>query len=176
MEILGNLVEGLMQIDRDGRIIPAMAESYDVSADGRTYTFHLRDAKWSNGAFVLEDYLPGTANIQLRKNEQYWDAGNVHLDGLAYQVVNSPDTALSAFKNGTLKVVKIDGEHVQSVMKDDYADYWAAMHEAEEIVMREAAIAPLYFQSDAVLIADGVQGVEFHAVGAPRVFKNAVMK
>ena len=30
--------------------------------------------------------------------------------------------------------------------------------------------------SNAVLIADGVQGVEFQAVGAPRVFKNAVMK
>lgn len=58
----------------------------------------------------------------------------------------------------------------------DYADYWAAMHEAEEIVLREAAIAPLYFQSNAVLIADGVQGIEFHAAGMPRVFKNVTMK
>src|SRR2546425_2171314 len=33
---------------------PALAESWDISADGLTYTFHLRaDAKWSNGESVV---------------------------------------------------------------------------------------------------------------------------
>lgn len=33
---------------------PALAESWDISADGLTYTFHLRaDAKWSNGDTVV---------------------------------------------------------------------------------------------------------------------------
>ena len=37
-------------MDADGKSVPAIAESYDVSTDGLTYTFHLRkDAKWSNG-------------------------------------------------------------------------------------------------------------------------------
>lgn len=42
-----------MQMDADGQPVPAIAESYEVSDDGLTYTFHLRaDAKWSNGTPV----------------------------------------------------------------------------------------------------------------------------
>ena len=38
---------------------PGVAERWDVSPDGRTYTFHLRaDARWSNGdAVTAEDFL-----------------------------------------------------------------------------------------------------------------------
>src|SRR4051812_42251009 len=32
---------------------PAAAESWEVSPDGMTYTFHLRDAKWSDGKPVV---------------------------------------------------------------------------------------------------------------------------
>lgn len=50
------LFEGLVRQDVftwDYRIEPAVAERWDVSADGRTYTFHLRaEARWSNGAPV----------------------------------------------------------------------------------------------------------------------------
>jgi oligopeptide transport system substrate-binding protein len=34
-------------------IAPGAAESWEVSDDGRTYTFHLRDAKWSDGKPVV---------------------------------------------------------------------------------------------------------------------------
>lgn len=38
--------------------IPAVAKSYDVSKDKKTYTFHLRDSKWSNGTPVTaEDFV-----------------------------------------------------------------------------------------------------------------------
>src|SRR5262245_58920565 len=30
-------------------IVPAAAETWEISPDGKTYTFHLRDAKWSDG-------------------------------------------------------------------------------------------------------------------------------
>ena len=49
-EVIADYTDGLMQMDADGKSVPAIAESYDVSTDGLTYTFHLRkDAKWSNG-------------------------------------------------------------------------------------------------------------------------------
>ena len=42
--------EGLMRYDENDKLVPAQAESYEVSDDGMTYTFKLRDGlKWSNG-------------------------------------------------------------------------------------------------------------------------------
>lgn len=49
-EVIADYTDGLMQMDADGAPINAIAESYEVTEDGLTYTFHLReDAKWSNG-------------------------------------------------------------------------------------------------------------------------------
>ena len=49
-EVIAATIEGLYTVDVDGNAIPAIAESYDLSEDGLTYTFHLREeAKWSNG-------------------------------------------------------------------------------------------------------------------------------
>ena len=212
-----------MQLDAEGKAVPALAEKFDVSADGKVYTFHLREAKWSNGdpvtaddfvfawrrhcqmsqeysyimgntvacvknadavikgadprtlgvsapdsktfvveldapvsffpslmafptfypvnekffnslaegsygtspetflsngAFALASYIPGTANIQLKKNDSYWNAAAVSIDGFQYQVVSSSDNALTSFKNGTLNLVNISGNQVEHVKKD----------------------------------------------------------
>lgn len=46
---LNALYEGLMRFTPDGQLAAGVAQSVDVSEDRRTYTFHLRDALWSNG-------------------------------------------------------------------------------------------------------------------------------
>lgn len=51
-EVMGAVTEGLYSIDEDGNPILAMAEATQKSEDGLTYTFTLRDAKWSNGTSV----------------------------------------------------------------------------------------------------------------------------
>jgi oligopeptide transport system substrate-binding protein len=43
------LFEGLMSHSAQGELITAIAERYDISEDQKTYTFHLRNALWSNG-------------------------------------------------------------------------------------------------------------------------------
>lgn len=46
-DIYTNLVDGLMENDQYGNVIPALAESYEVSDDGLTYTYHIRQGvKW----------------------------------------------------------------------------------------------------------------------------------
>ncbi|HBH34841.1 MAG TPA: oligopeptide ABC transporter substrate-binding protein OppA [Psychrobacter sp.] len=46
--IIRQQLVGLVTTDKQGKTIPAMAESWD-SPDNKVWTFHLRDAKWSNG-------------------------------------------------------------------------------------------------------------------------------
>ena len=223
-EVIADCIDGLTQMDENGSAVAAIAESWDVSDDGLTYTFYLReDAVWSNGtpvtandfvfawqkgvveneeygymfydiaqivnaaeiaagemdaselgvtavddytlevnilspvsyfeslmyfptfypinqefyesldagtygtspstflsngAFVLTDYIPGTSSISLEKNETYYDADIVQLDGINYQVVGSSDNALTAFKSGTLDLVTISGDQVVSAEDD----------------------------------------------------------
>ena len=45
LDVLCFLFEGLVDIDSNGKISGALAESYDVSKDGLTYTFKLRKNK-----------------------------------------------------------------------------------------------------------------------------------
>ena len=50
--VILNCIDTLVTIDDAGRTVPALAESWDVSDDGLTYTFHLREAEWTNGDAV----------------------------------------------------------------------------------------------------------------------------
>lgn len=47
--VITNAFEGLTALDQKDNPIKGIASSWDISADGLTYTFHLRDAKWSDG-------------------------------------------------------------------------------------------------------------------------------
>lgn len=59
-EIMGDLMIGLTTFDARARTIPGMALRWDTSADGLTWTFHLRDAVWSDGVPVTaEDVVFG---------------------------------------------------------------------------------------------------------------------
>ena len=49
--LYGNVFEGLVQFAADGSVLPQLAESWDVSPDGLTVIFHLRDGvRFHDGA------------------------------------------------------------------------------------------------------------------------------
>ncbi len=65
-EILVNCIDNLVEYNNLGQMIPALAKSWDISEDGLTYTFHLRDdAYWftSEGTqyakVTAEDFCAG---------------------------------------------------------------------------------------------------------------------
>ena len=51
--------DNLLKMDKDGKVVPGLAEKYEVSDDQLTWTFHLRDGlKWSDGsALTAEDFV-----------------------------------------------------------------------------------------------------------------------
>lgn len=55
-----NAMEGLYRLDKDNKPTPGMAKDVKISEDKKTYTFELRDAKWSNGEPVrAQDFVYG---------------------------------------------------------------------------------------------------------------------
>jgi oligopeptide transport system substrate-binding protein len=53
--IIGDLLMGLTQEDAAGDAVPGMATHWETSSDGKVWTFHLRDAVWSDGVAVTAD-------------------------------------------------------------------------------------------------------------------------
>jgi oligopeptide transport system substrate-binding protein len=87
-QILGDLYEGLVGLDAAGNPAPGAAQSWDISADGFTYTFHLRDGlKWSNGdPLVAQDFVNGAErqeNPQLASGKAYYLYTQVPVTGVA---------------------------------------------------------------------------------------------
>ena len=64
-QILMDVYEGLVKNAPDGEILPGMATDWEVSEDGKTYTFSLReDARWSDGEPVTaEDFVFGWRHL-----------------------------------------------------------------------------------------------------------------
>lgn len=88
--IVKQLFEGLTVSTADG-YRPGIAETWDVSEDGKTYTFHLRkDAKWSDGSDVTaKDFEyswrricePSFASEALQAITDYVVGGQEYFDG-----------------------------------------------------------------------------------------------
>src|SRR5690606_9041446 len=53
-DILYHLSEGLVRF-YGGEVVPGIAERWEVSEDGTTYTFYLREATWEDGVPVTAD-------------------------------------------------------------------------------------------------------------------------
>jgi oligopeptide transport system substrate-binding protein len=57
MRIVSGLFEGLTRLEpKDARAVPGLAESWEISPDGKIYTFHLRtNLLWSTGEPITSD-------------------------------------------------------------------------------------------------------------------------
>ncbi|HEX5459729.1 MAG TPA: peptide ABC transporter substrate-binding protein [Steroidobacteraceae bacterium] len=63
--VLRDICEGLTTLDKSGGVAPGIAEKWQVSPDGKTYTFTLRhDARWSGGQpVVAADFVAGLRRL-----------------------------------------------------------------------------------------------------------------
>ena len=97
-----HLFEGLLTIDQNEQLQPGVAETWDVSEDGLTWTFHLREGlKWSDGTdMTANDFVyswkrvcdPATAapyaETVLNMVKGYDDAINGDVDALAVEATD----------------------------------------------------------------------------------------
>jgi ABC-type transport system substrate-binding protein/methyl-accepting chemotaxis protein len=70
VDVMANVFEGLVQFGERAEIRPAAAERWDISPDGRVYTFYLREsARFHNGRRVRSDDIKYSFERQMRQNE-----------------------------------------------------------------------------------------------------------
>ena len=100
--IIGDLIMGLTTDAPDGSPAPGMATSWETSPDGLTWTFHLRDAQWSDGVPVTADDFvyayrrildPKTASIYaylvyILKNGQALNEGKARPEDLGVKALD----------------------------------------------------------------------------------------
>lgn len=89
-----------------------------VKEKGDKYGTTAKDTLY-NGPFTLSDWKTED-NYTLKKNDKYWDKGNVKLDSVNFKVVKEPQTALNMYNAGDVDEALIPAENVNKY-KDDKA-------------------------------------------------------
>lgn len=121
-ENTANFVDGLVSYDQYRQIVPALAKSWDVSEDGKTYTYHIRkDVPWvdadgneyatvkpsdwvtglkhaadtnSEGLYIVSDSITGLADYASGKNKDFSKVGIKADDkaGTLTYTLNAPES------------------------------------------------------------------------------------
>lgn len=98
----GNVFESFYRLGKDGKPTPGLAKSGKVSKDGKTWTFKIRNAKWSNGdKITAQDFVyswrrtlkPSTKSTYAYlfsgiKNADKVNAGKLSPDKIGIKAVN----------------------------------------------------------------------------------------
>lgn len=107
--LLRHLMEGLVTLDPEDRVKPGVAESWDISEDQLTYTFHLRnDFTWTNGEKVTANDFKyawiSLLNPDFAASYAYF--GYVFKNGQAYNEgkAKAEDVAIKVVDDYTLEV------------------------------------------------------------------------
>lgn len=82
-------------------------DSYATSADTMLY----------DGPFAISDYEPSAMTFSAVKNDAYYDADKVSLDGVQWQVIQDSQTAAMSYDSGSLDFVTLTGSQI-----DQYSD------------------------------------------------------
>jgi len=123
--LIGLIYSGLMTYDKDGKIVNDLAESYQISEDGTTYTFQLKNnLYWQDGSPLTADDVIYT--IKTIQNSDYKSPLRANWLGVGVEKIS--DTFLSfslgAPYNSFLEncTVKIIPQHIwKNVLPENFA-------------------------------------------------------
>lgn len=109
-EIIAATTEGLMSVDKDGKVIHALAESHEVSDDQLTWTFKLRDAKWANDDPVTaHDFVYAWQDANTNPDAIY----NYLFTGDAANIVNAAKVQKGEVDKSELGVKALDDKTLE---------------------------------------------------------------
>lgn len=128
-----NSFVGLLTYDENGQLAPGVAESYDVSEDGMTYTFHLRQSKWSDGTdLTAKDFVYSwnrAANPMTASDYSYLYDGLIAKNEVANEMVPNPEYDADA-----AAAAEAAGEEY-TIPEETYSEAALAAQAANEILV-----------------------------------------
>ncbi|MGL5749709.1 MAG: ABC transporter substrate-binding protein [Paraclostridium sp.] len=108
--VMTNTMEGLIRMGEGDKVVPGMAESWEVSQDGKIWTFKIREgAKWNNGDSVTaQDFVYSwlrTLNPETASEYSYIMYDIVGAESYnTGKVDNTDGVGIKAIDNNTLQV------------------------------------------------------------------------
>ena len=111
-DVLNNIMEGLTRVDKDGKIVEAMATSWETSEDKKTWTFTINDkAYWSNGdkvtAHDFEYAWKRTLNPDTASQYGFIFYDIVGAEDYSLGKASSDDVGVKALDDNTLQVTLV---------------------------------------------------------------------
>ena len=104
----GNIFESFYRLGKDGKATPGLAKSGKVSKDGLTWTFKLRNAKWSNGdKITADDFVYSWRRSIDPKTESpyaYLFSGVKNADEIAAGKLSTDKLGIKALDKNTVQV------------------------------------------------------------------------
>ncbi|WP_293458824.1 ABC transporter substrate-binding protein [Phenylobacterium sp.] len=163
--VYGNVFEGLVRIEPTGRVEPALAESWEVSPDGRIYLFHLRAgvrfqdgspfdasvvkfsldrARAPDSANAQKDYFAPIAQVEVvdpltvRLVLSHASSSLIHVLGWGDAVMVSPKSVAdeAAHPVGTGPFRFADWRRGDSITLERWAGYWGPKPRLAKVVFR----------------------------------------
>lgn len=182
--VFHNVFEGLVLYDEQGAIIPGLAESWEISDDGLTYTFHLRnDVTFHNGKkMTAADVIYTYESLSGLNGEKALSSKFSSITSLEapddYTVIMTLSNANAAFLQFTKVAVLPEGyteqstapvgtgpfafsEYVpgQKIVLEKYEDYY------EESRMPQIDEADIYIMTDESAVVNALQSGQLDVAG-----------
>lgn len=86
-DLVGLIFSGILKYNKNGKLIPDLAKSYEISSDGLSYTVYLKEnVKWHDGALLTADDIIFT--IQTAQNSDYGSSQRINWQGVELEKVN----------------------------------------------------------------------------------------
>ena len=96
-DLVSLVFSSLMKYNEEGKLIPDLAKSYEISSDGLNYTIYLKEgAKWHDGALVTANDVMFT--IQTAQNPDYGSLQRINWQGVDVEVADE-HTVILKLKN-----------------------------------------------------------------------------
>ena len=162
-EVLFNIFEGLMKASPDGGVIPAVASDYEMSPDGKVYTFTLREGvTFHNGEKVtVDDVLyslkrcAGSENNGVPLIAAFSNVSDIYMSSDKQVVVELKEPSLEFLNSMTAAIIpngsgeKINADPVgtgpfkfvsyspqESMVVEKFTGYWGTVAHLDQVTFK----------------------------------------